>query len=206
MIVTNEVQDLKKEKILDAAYQRFIHYGYSKTTMNEIAGDLCMSKALLYYYFPDKSQLYVDVMKKLAEDYVARIFSRQHTFGSLCEAFEFQIDCQHDFFLKNYNFFDSLRINEQQLPDKIWDIVTYVHQAEVDMLVNEIDNEVKKGTMAPLENACEIVRLLLDALHGVRVGGSKSQKKAMFPDKEHLDEIHKKRLLMSEIFIRGLKR
>jgi AcrR family transcriptional regulator len=52
-----EPQETKKTQILDAAYKRFSHYGYSKTTMKEIASDLSMSKALLYYYFPDKSQL-----------------------------------------------------------------------------------------------------------------------------------------------------
>ena len=63
-------QDIKREKILEAAYQQFLHYGYSKTTMNEIAGALSMSKALLYYYFPDKSQLYIAVTRKLANDYL----------------------------------------------------------------------------------------------------------------------------------------
>jgi AcrR family transcriptional regulator len=203
MVVTNEVQDVKKEKILEAAYQRFLHYGYSKTTMNEIAGDLCMSKALLYYYFPDKSQLYVDVMQKLANEYVKQLLSRADTFDTLQEAFEYQVNSQHEFILKNYNFFDQLRINEQNLPERIWDIVGFVHQSEEDMLAAEIEKEITAGKIKPVANVCEIVRLLLDALHGVRVS-SQAHKKIMFPDKEHLEEIRKKRLLMSEIFIRGL--
>ena len=66
----SDQQDIKKEKILDAAYEQFLHYGYSKTTMNEIAGALSMSKALLYYYFPDKSELYIAVTRKLAVGYL----------------------------------------------------------------------------------------------------------------------------------------
>jgi len=203
MVITNELQDIKKERILEAAYQRFLHYGYSKTTMNEIAGDLSMSKALLYYYFPDKSQLYVDVMRKLADDYVKRLISKQNSFNTLQEAFEFQINSQHEFFLKNYNFFDYFRINEQNLPEMIWEIVAFVKQSEEDMMVSEIKNEIEKGRMKPVKNMCEVVRLLLDALHGVSVN-PKSQKKVMFPVKEELEEIRKKRLLMSEIFIKGL--
>src|ERR1700735_1411810 len=102
MIATNELQDIKKEKILEAAYQRFLHYGYSKTTMNEIAGDLSMSKALLYYYFPDKSQLYVDVMRRVAADYTKMLWSRNNSFTGLKDAFEFQVNSQHEFILKNY--------------------------------------------------------------------------------------------------------
>src|ERR1700709_589622 len=117
MSAGSDQQDVKKEKILEAAYQQFLHYGYSKTTMNEIAGDLSMSKALLYYYFPDKSQVYVAVMRKVADDYLESLKSKLNTFNDLKEAFVFQINTQHDFIIKNYNFFDFFRLNEQNLPE-----------------------------------------------------------------------------------------
>ncbi len=202
MVATNELQDIKKEKILEAAYSRFLHYGYSKTTMNEIAGDLAMSKALLYYYFPDKSQLYTDVMRRLANEYIS-LNNQSGTFQSLEAAFEFQINSQHEFILRNYNFFDFFRLNEQSLPDMIWEIVEQVHQAEKDMLVTAIKAETERGRMQPVENPGEVVELLLDALHGVRVSNT-PHKKIMFPNKEHLEEIRKKRLLLSGIFIKGL--
>jgi len=203
MVAITDLQDIKKEKILEAAYNRFLHYGYSKTTMNEIAGDLSMSKALLYYYFPDKSRLYIDVMRKIADDYLRQYAEREGSFENLRQAFEFQINTQHEFILKNYNFFDFFRLNEQSLPDMIWEIVEQVHQGEKATLVNAIDAEVKKGKINPVENAGEIVELLLDALHGVRVT-AKSNKKTMFPIKDDLEEIRKKRLLLCEIFIKGL--
>jgi len=203
MIATNELQDIKKEKILEAAHQRFLHYGYSKTTMNEIAGDIAMSKALLYYYFPDKSQLYIAVMQRISCDYLQNLSSKVNTFNDLQEAFEFQINTQHEFILKNYNFFDFFRLNEQNLPDMIWEIVGQVHQSERDLLVTAIKTEVAKGKIKSVANPNEIVELLLDALHGVR-GNTLSYKKTMFPNKENLDEIRKKRLLLSEIFINGL--
>src|ERR1700733_14021802 len=106
MITANDQQDVKKEKILEAAHHRFLHFGYSKTTMNEIAGDLSMSKALLYYYFPDKSQLYVAVMRKVAGEYLKSLASKANTFNSLKDVFVFQINTQPDFIVTNYNFFD----------------------------------------------------------------------------------------------------
>jgi AcrR family transcriptional regulator len=204
MIATNDLQDIKKEKILEAAHNRFLHYGYSKTTMNEIAGDLCMSKALLYYYFPDKSQLYIAVMRRVADNYLNILDSKKNSFADLKEAFEFQINSQHEFLSNYYNFFDFFRLNEQNLPDMIWEIVAEVHQSEKDLLVHAISSEVEKGSIKSITNPDEIVELLLDALQGVSAG-SKSAKKTMFPNKEHLEEIRKKRLLLSEIFIKGLK-
>src|ERR1700712_2139018 len=109
MITANDQQDVKKEKILEAAHHRFLHFGYSKTTMNEIAGDLSMSKALLYYYFPDKSQLYVAVMRKLANDFIGMLSARVAQSTDLLSAFKAQIDTHHEFMVNNYNFFDFFR-------------------------------------------------------------------------------------------------
>jgi AcrR family transcriptional regulator len=83
MNAANENQDIKREKILEASYQRFLHYGYSKTTMNEIAGDLSLSKALLYYYFPDKSHLYIAVMLKLTSDSLKSLEEKIGKFSDL---------------------------------------------------------------------------------------------------------------------------
>jgi hypothetical protein len=87
----------------------------------------------------------------------------------------------------------------------IWEIVDQVHRTERDLLVSAIKTEVAKGTIKPVSNPVEIVELLLDALLGVKENAL-SHKKTMFPNKEHLDEIRKKRLLLSEIFINGLIR
>jgi len=198
-------QDIKREKILDAAYQRFLHFGYSKTTMNEIAGDLSLSKALLYYYFPDKSQLYIAVMQKIADDYVKQLESKVNTFCDIREAFVYQINSRHDFIVKNYNFFDFFRINEQSLPDSVWGIIGTVHKMELDLLVKSLKNEDCKEKIKSFDDPCQIASLLLDALQGVSISVGGSYKKAIFHDKEHLDEIHKKRLLLADIFIKGLK-
>jgi AcrR family transcriptional regulator len=196
-------QDIKREKILEAAYQRFLHYGYSKTTMNEIAGDLSLSKALLYYYFPDKSQLYIDVMRKLAGEYILNLENKLSRFENLKEAFAAQIDIHHNFIVKNYNFFDFFRVNEQNLPDTIWEIIAEIRQTELVLLSAAIRIEEQRGHIKPVENPEQIVDLLIDALHGVRVSAV-THKKVMFPQKEHLEEIHTKRLLLLDIFIKGL--
>ncbi|HEY4784669.1 MAG TPA: helix-turn-helix domain-containing protein, partial [Bacteroidales bacterium] len=57
--VTHSGENAEKlEVILKAAQKRFGLYGLEKTTMKEIASDMGMSKAALYYYFPDKEGLF----------------------------------------------------------------------------------------------------------------------------------------------------
>ena len=67
------MEDSKIELILEAARKRFAHYGIAKTTMNEIAADIGMSKASLYYYFPDKERLFVAVVDKDIDEFVEAI-------------------------------------------------------------------------------------------------------------------------------------
>lgn len=47
-------KEATRERILAAAGARFMHYGYQKTTMAEIARDLDMSTGNLYRFFPSK--------------------------------------------------------------------------------------------------------------------------------------------------------
>ena len=54
--------DDKIALILSASQKRFGRYGLSKTTMNEIAADVNMSKASLYYYFKNKEDIFKAVL------------------------------------------------------------------------------------------------------------------------------------------------
>jgi TetR/AcrR family transcriptional repressor of mexJK operon len=63
----------KHAAILNVAQKRFARYGLTKVTMDEIAEDLGMSKAALYYYFPAKEDLYRRVVAAEQQDFADRI-------------------------------------------------------------------------------------------------------------------------------------
>jgi len=63
----NEHLDEIATQILEAASCRFLHYGYGKTTMSEIAKDCNMSTGNLYRYFPSKldiAEMFVRVLRR----------------------------------------------------------------------------------------------------------------------------------------------
>lgn len=62
--------------IVDVAQKRFGLYGVEKTSMREIADDLKLSKASLYYYFPDKESLYRAVVEKEQVEFILKISER----------------------------------------------------------------------------------------------------------------------------------
>ena len=68
-IISNE----KVKIILQAARKRFAHYGFSKVTMDEIAGDVELGKASLYYYFPTKEELFKAVISQEQAEFIKSI-------------------------------------------------------------------------------------------------------------------------------------
>ena len=53
-----------KEQIVEAARERFLHYGYGKTTMAEVASDCRMSPGNLYRYFPGKLDIAEEIARR----------------------------------------------------------------------------------------------------------------------------------------------
>ncbi|MEX0840363.1 MAG: TetR/AcrR family transcriptional regulator [Parvibaculum sp.] len=57
-------QDATHQKIIEAAKRRFTHYGYTKTTMAELAADCEMSPGNLYRYFPGKLDIAEEICRE----------------------------------------------------------------------------------------------------------------------------------------------
>lgn len=57
-------EELKKEQIHNAAYRCFSRFGFTKTTLDDIAAAIGMKKASLYYYYKNKEELFTEVIRK----------------------------------------------------------------------------------------------------------------------------------------------
>jgi AcrR family transcriptional regulator len=62
-----------RDRILEKAQEHFLQYGFSTVTMNEIAGDLGMSKKTVYAHFPSKEALASEMVKRMHEDISVQI-------------------------------------------------------------------------------------------------------------------------------------
>jgi AcrR family transcriptional regulator len=65
--------DSTAKSILEAASRRFLHYGYGKTTMSEIAKDCNMSTGNVYRYFPSKLDIADAFVRGLRRDQLAKL-------------------------------------------------------------------------------------------------------------------------------------
>jgi AcrR family transcriptional regulator len=69
-------EDSIRKRILEAAKSLFIHYGYDKTTMNEIASKAQISKSTLYLRWKKKEDLFDALVVRESRDYAEDWFQR----------------------------------------------------------------------------------------------------------------------------------
>ena len=83
-IMEHSLSKDKEELILQAARRRFATFSYSKVTMDEIAEDIGMAKASLYYYFPTKEAIFRSVVQHEQEEFLVRAKEVLAHYGSAC--------------------------------------------------------------------------------------------------------------------------
>lgn len=70
--VVPEYKELAKRRIIDAAYGIFYKKGYHNSTMDDIAGEVGVSKASLYSYFKSKEE----ILQVVTDEYLMTSFNK----------------------------------------------------------------------------------------------------------------------------------
>jgi TetR/AcrR family transcriptional regulator len=100
-----------KERIAEAFRRRFEHFGFKKTSVDEVAKELHISKKTVYRHFTSKEKVFAFIMEKVADGYcrkmlaeirdeptvrarlhalIARIFQETGKWNRTRDAFEFR--------------------------------------------------------------------------------------------------------------------
>lgn len=197
--------DKKRELIIEGAIKRFIHYGINKTTMNEIADDLSVSKPSLYYYFPDKSSLILGVIEKVFSDYFEMMEKDQASKNTLEECLAAFVEIRHRFFQKYYMLHLSGGSPDASLnSDALRAAFLTMKAKNEDFHAQVLQRAVDKGEIAPVD-VQKIAELYLDSQAGITSLCLLHGNKELFPSKKEMKTILEKQHNLSKIFIKGLK-
>lgn len=144
------MSETRKEQIVQAALKRFAHYGYHKTLMNEIAEDLRITKANLYYYYTDKASLINDCISYIfeemgeKEDAVVRDYN-----GNLLDSV-FQLLDIHAVYIEEYYMLS------------IQDMTEWIRNEGVEGLVDRFDRRNRENLRLMFQKAIDNGELLLN--------------------------------------------
>ncbi|MFC6103995.1 TetR/AcrR family transcriptional regulator [Olivibacter domesticus] len=196
--------DKKRTLIIEAATKRFAHFGIAKTTMTEIAKDLSLSKALLYYYFPDKISLYAAVFESIATKMFDKIEQGLIDINNCEEAVFYLIDMRLAFAMKYYNLFDQSLNTVTELADELSRVIQLVSELEIKTIASIFNKANKSGELV-VDKPDYIAEIFLNAMIGMRFCVLKDKKAMFIPTKEEFDEISKMQKKLAVIFINGLR-
>jgi TetR/AcrR family transcriptional regulator len=198
-----ENQDKKRGIIIEAALKRFAHYGLSKTTMTEIAKDVSFSKALLYYYFPDKLSLYVNAIEHLMQIISRDLVKSIDKTSSSTEGIFKLLQKRQSFIQKYYNLLESTQIIGNELPDDLYEKFNKARAFETIIIGSLFTRGISSGEFV-MEDPKLATEIFIDALSGIHFN-IMSKDKSLFPGKEQFKQIFLKEKVFAEIFLQGLK-
>lgn len=198
-----ENQDKKRGIIIEAALKRFAHYGLSKTTMTEIAKDVSFSKALLYYYFPDKLSLYVNTIEHLMQVISRDLVKSIDKTSSSTEGVFKMLQKRQFFIQKYYNLLESTQIIGNELPDDLYEKFNKARAFETIIIGSLFSRGIASGEFV-MEDPKLATEIFIDALSGIHFN-ILSKDKSLFPGKEQFKQIFLKEKVFAEIFLQGLK-
>ncbi|HOW35374.1 MAG TPA: TetR/AcrR family transcriptional regulator [Candidatus Omnitrophota bacterium] len=157
------IDQLTKEKILNAAEKRMVKFGYRKVTMDEIAQDLVMSKNTIYKYFQSKAEitenLFLRLKKKINDNQI--LIEKAHKDP-------LEIISKNIYFLQKELtpwFEHFLGDIKAELPTLWTDFVNYRAEKIMD-LKTLVEKGIKKGIFRKV-NAAIAVRAYLGAIDSI---------------------------------------
>jgi TetR/AcrR family transcriptional repressor of mexJK operon len=202
--MSTDNRDEMRERIIEAALKRFSHYSASKTTMNEIADDLHCSKASLYYYFPDKNGLHVAVLEKVAEVYFDEMEKEAAKAPSAEAALMEMINTRHAF-VKKFCRLELFKILREKQMMNTAETFQAARLRETEIVTGIIQRGVQSGELQTDEPE-RVAALYIHSMMGLRM--SVLSHNAITDDisEEGFETIHEWQTLLTEIFIKGLKK
>ena len=193
----------KIDFILKAAQKRLGLYGYDKTTMQEIASDISMSKAAVYYYFPDKESLFKAVIENEQKEFFRLLEERTAGITEADQMIMELVELRHSLFRKFLNLSKFRLSDNQKVTPLLLDLYNSLRKKETDILVTMF-NRGKENGIFQFEDATELSVLFSDLLQGVRVMEMKRMSSIEMTTEEnaHLVKMLRETTIL---FINGLK-
>lgn len=192
----------KEQIIIETAQKRFGLFGIEKTSMQEIADDLKLSKASLYYYFPDKERLYKAVIEKEQNEFIKKITEKVLSINEPDMLLREYVNARLSYFHSLLNL-SRLRLEAySDLKPVFRETMILFKEKEKEIIIKIFNDGIRKGIFF-IEETDKTASLFLDLLKGLRISVV-NDKKTLFIEQEEYDKLLHNTVAFTEIFIKGL--
>lgn len=159
-MVKKEKDATTEEKILLAAQKVFICKGMAGARMQDIADQAGINKALLHYYFKNKEQLFENIFRRLTEGFWQQITSLFESDTPLFEKIETFCLMYINKVIENPYIPLFVLYEMNQRPTGLVKKIFRNKPFNPGKLIQQIEKEVKAGTIRPIPPAQLIMNML----------------------------------------------
>jgi len=161
-----------RTKILETATRLFAAHGYDSTSLSHVAKAASVSKALIFWHFETKENLFKAVLSRTIEPYSLDI----DDLDGLSEPAQLRrlIDLYYEFVTENVfsvRFFLSLFLRDDKRPDSLFGKILDLYRLYQQLLGDVIARGQERGTVSKDVNPALHAALILSALNGILVQG-----------------------------------
>jgi AcrR family transcriptional regulator len=192
----------KAETIVTTAQKWFGLYGVEKTSMREIANDLRISKAALYYYFPDKESLYKSVISKEQSEFLRILEKDILNIPDPAVSLRKYALTRLSYFRKLMNLSRIRLTSLSSLKPLIANSVKRFRDEEMKIVIRILENGIQANKFN-IDNVSKVATLYLDLLRGLR-SAFISEKDLLVIEDSEFRALSDKVNDITEIFIKGL--
>ena len=160
-----------KEKIVRSAKKLFNRNGYKGTSLNQIVEESGIQKGGLYYYFSDKEELALEVIKKAENDFI-QFLSTSAKGKTAYEKITNQMSAILNYHKRNQCragcIFGNSALEMANESEKVRNAIKDVFKKWEGLVQNLLEDAVKKGSLAKkFENkTAELAKTVVAAIEG----------------------------------------
>jgi len=162
-----------REKILTSATKLFSAQGYANTSLAQVAKEAQVSKALIFWHFASKDELFRAALKSSLEPYsidVVELLSGLEEIDQIRKL----VDLYYDFVSQNVysvRFLLSLVVREEKNLDDLLDRTTELYRIYCNLLADIMQTGREKKIFRSTVNPQADAALVMAALNGILVQG-----------------------------------
>lgn len=145
-------KELTKQKIQQAAFKCVARYGFEKTTLDDIAQEVGLNKASLYYYYKNKEDIFLDITSS-----ATRAFLETLKQGTLAVSGGIEAQTRH-FLLERSMYYVRMvaqtHISEEtllQVEHLFWEQIKDVQVQEQEFLGQLLQQAIDRGALKLFE-------------------------------------------------------
>ena len=201
---TSHFKPEKKESIIEVAQRLFGIFGLEKISMREIASELGLSKASLYYYFPDKESLYIAVVDKEQAEFLENVSELKEKNYPPDEFLVEYVSLRLSFFRSLLNLSRFRADYFSSLKPSFRDTFISFRAKELEIISEVLSRGRETGDFGKID--CKnMAALYLDILRGLRISMVNS-KVNMYLDQDEYEDLLRKSIDSARIFTAGIRR